>query len=111
MRLGEVILGDHGWVCNHSTAVPVARSSEARRRILAEQRDVRRVNAVAHGQRAAGIGVIGDIGECRIRGEADVAKIDLILAAEAFHRAGEAVRVIEDQLAGFAGKLHRLGRG
>jgi hypothetical protein len=55
MRLRELGLSDDGWVGDHGAAMPVARRGEACRAVLAEQREIRDMDAVARRQCAAGV--------------------------------------------------------
>ena len=66
--MGEgLVLCEHKRMSDHGAAVAITRRNEARRGVLAEQRGhTRRVDAIARGQRAAGIAAVGGITERRV---------------------------------------------
>ncbi len=60
---------------DQSAAVAVRRGDEASGHVVAEEREVRGVAAIAHRQRAGG-GAVLRVGERRLRAEGDVRQID-----------------------------------
>ena len=69
MRLDRLVLRDDGRISDELSAVPVTRSNRTPRRVLAKQRDVCGMHAVAHGEHASSIAIVGGIAECRTGAE------------------------------------------
>ena len=60
------------------TAVSVTRSGEAPGHVIAEERNRRRVAAIAHCERAAVAGRVRRVGERGVRAEGDVRQVDAV---------------------------------
>ncbi len=83
MCLSELRLSDEGRVSDHGTAVAVAGESEVAGDELAKQVEPCGLRAVADGERAAGVVLVGVVAERGVGAEVDVGEIDLVIATEA----------------------------
>src|SRR5579871_4773071 len=89
----------------------VAGGDEAVGGILAEQRDVADMGAIADAERSSRVATVGREAQRGGRAEPDVAEVELVLATKARHRAAEAGRLVELQRPAAAGKDRLAGIG
>jgi hypothetical protein len=97
------------WIADERAAMPITGCNEARRGVLAKQRDIGGVNAVTHGEHATGVAAVGCVAKCRCGAEGDVWQVEGVSRREARHGAGKFRGGVKCKRAGAAGFQGHVG--